>query len=84
MAVVASLFSLWLVLIPFTPPPVPLHFTRSQYFFIQSKDYLKLKSDVINAFRAGEAKAGNVATIEVAIEALKLAEFATRSLMRQL
>ena len=46
--------------------------------------FLKLKSDVINAFRAGEAKAGNVATIEVAIEALKLAEFATRSLMRQL
>lgn len=54
------------------------------YFFIQSDDYWTLKKDVINAFRAGEAKAGNVATIEVAIEALKLAEFATRSLMRQL
>jgi len=54
------------------------------YFFIQSDDYWTLKKDVIKAFRAGEAKAGNVATIEIAIEALKLAEFATRSLMRQL
>ena len=70
-------------IVAFAFPSLPL-FSSPQYFFIQSKDYLKLKSDVIEAFRAGEAKAGNVATIEVAIEALKLAEFATRSLMRQL
>lgn len=53
------------------------------YFFTNSNDYWKLKSDVIEAFRNGSSKAGNVATIDVAIEALKLAEFATRSLMRQ-
>jgi len=54
------------------------------YFFVQAKDYWRLKTDVIEAFRKGEGRAGNVATIQTAIEALKLADFATNSLMRQL
>lgn len=54
-----------------------------EYFLSQSDDYLTLKTNVVRAFGEG-TDAGDVATIEVAIEALKLAEFATASLMRQL
>jgi len=54
-----------------------------EYFLTQSDDYDTLKTNVVRAFADG-TDAGDVATIDVAIEALKLAEFATKSLMRQL
>ena len=54
-----------------------------EYFLTQSDDYDILKTNVVRAFADG-TDAGDVATIDVAIEALKLAEFATKSLMRQL
>ncbi|GMI30968.1 hypothetical protein TeGR_g5715 [Tetraparma gracilis] len=53
------------------------------YFHTQGADYLALKTRVVDAFRTG-GTAGSVATIDVGIEALKLAEFITRSVTRQL
>jgi predicted dehydrogenase len=53
------------------------------YFFVQRKDYLELKNRVINAVLDG-TEAEGVATIQVGIEALKLAEFATESLNKAL
>lgn len=46
------------------------------YFFVQSDDYLTLKNLVIDSALEGKP-AGNVATIEIGIEALKLAEYLT-------
>jgi len=49
------------------------------YFFVQSDDYLVLKDRVIkSALKGGEAE--DVATIQTAIEALKLAEYCTKEL----
>lgn len=53
------------------------------YFFVQSDDYLELKSRVVDA--CIEEKAANgVATIDVAIEALRLGEYATDKLKNEL
>lgn len=46
------------------------------YFFIQSDDYFTLKNVVINS-ALENTSAGNVATIQIAINALKLAEYFT-------
>ena len=49
------------------------------YFFIQSDDYLELKNRVVDSTLAG-VDAPGVATIQVGIEALKLAEYGTEEL----
>lgn len=53
------------------------------YFFVQSDDYLELKNRVVDACLTGK-KAEGVATITVAINALKLAEYATDKLNKEL
>jgi len=53
------------------------------YFFVQSDDYLELKKRVVDACLTGKPAEG-VATITVAIEALKLAEYATEKLNKEL
>ena len=49
------------------------------YFFIQSDDYLELKNRVVNSMVDGVV-ASDVATIDTAIEALRLAEYCTEKL----
>jgi len=49
------------------------------YFFVQSDDYLELKTRVVDSCLSGKDAEG-VATISVAIEALKLAEYGTEEL----
>lgn len=46
------------------------------YFFVQSDDYLTLKNLVVNSV-LDDKPAGSVATIQIAIDALKLAEYFT-------
>ena len=53
------------------------------YFFVQSDDYLELKSRVVHGILKNETPE-SVATIGVGIEALKLAEFGTQQLMKEL
>jgi len=53
------------------------------YFFVQSDDYKELKTRVIDACLSGDDAEG-VATIAVAIEALKLAEYGTAQLSKEL
>lgn len=53
------------------------------YFFVQSDDYLELKNRVVSAC-LNDVDAEGVATISVAIEALKLAEYGTAELKKQL
>ena len=53
------------------------------YFFSNSKDYLQLKTEVVDMYLGGGSE-GTVATIDVAIEALKLAEWVTSELEVQL
>ena len=54
------------------------------YFFVQSDDYLELKSRVVDSIISNKRAANGVATIETAIEALKLAEYGTNQLMKEL
>ena len=51
------------------------------YFFIQSDDYLELKDRVIRSILEG-TEAKDVATIETAIDALRLAEYCTEKLSK--
>jgi len=53
------------------------------YFYVQSPDYLTLKQRVINAI-ASSTTADGVATIDTAVESLKVAEYLTPVLMEQL
>ena len=53
------------------------------YFYVQSPDYLTLKQRVINAI-ACSTTADGVATIDTAVESLKVAEYLTPKLMEQL
>ena len=53
------------------------------YFYVQSPDYQTLKERVAAAIANSEPAEG-VATIEVAVEALKVAEYLTPILMEQL
>jgi hypothetical protein len=53
------------------------------YFFVQSDDYLELKNRVVDS-TLGERDAPGVATIQVGIEALKLAEYGTEELNKAL
>jgi len=53
------------------------------YFFVQSDDYFELKSRVVKSILSGEVAEG-VATIDIAVDALKLAEFGTDQLMKTL
>jgi len=53
------------------------------YFFSNSEDYWVLKDRVISALKSDETAEG-VATIDVAIEALRLAEFVTVNIQYQL
>jgi predicted dehydrogenase len=53
------------------------------YFLVQSDDYLELKNRVIDAILADKEPKG-IATIDVAIEALKLAEYGTEELNKAL
>jgi predicted dehydrogenase len=53
------------------------------YFFAQDPDYLKLKELVVNNFANGTPAEG-VATIDIAIETLKVAEYLTPILQEQL
>jgi len=53
------------------------------YFFVQSDDYLELKDRVIMSALAGKEAEG-VATIQIAIDALKLAEHCTEQLTNAL
>lgn len=50
------------------------------YFFVQSDDYDELKTRVVNSCLE-DKQAEGVATIKIAIEALKLAEYGTEKLM---
>lgn len=53
------------------------------YFYVQSPDYLTLKQRVINAI-AYSTTADGVATIDTAVESLKVAEYLTPILIDQL
>ncbi len=53
------------------------------YFYVQSPDYQTLKERVATAIAKSESAEG-VATIEVAVETLKIAEYLTPILMEQL
>ena len=53
------------------------------YFFVQSDDYLELKNRVVDSTLGGRDAPG-VATIQVGIEALKLAEYGTEELNKAL
>jgi hypothetical protein len=53
------------------------------YFYVQSPDYETLKQRVVHSVTTSEAAEG-VATIEVAVETLKVAEYLTPLLMKQL
>lgn len=53
------------------------------YFYVQSPDYETLKQRVVNAVATTEPAEG-VATIEVAVKTLKVAEYLTPLLMKQL
>lgn len=53
------------------------------YFFVQSDDYLVLKTRVVEAILAGKDAEG-VATISIGVDALKLAEFGTAQLNESL
>jgi hypothetical protein len=46
------------------------------YFFVQSDDYLVLKNRAVNSLLVGKSPE-SVATIKIAIDALKLAEYFT-------
>lgn len=50
------------------------------YFFIQSDDYLELKKLVVNSLLDNSPPAEEIATIDTAIEALRLAEYCTEKL----
>jgi predicted dehydrogenase len=50
------------------------------YFFIQSDDYLELKNLVVESVLGDSNAANEVATIDTAIEALRLAEYCTQKL----
>jgi hypothetical protein len=53
------------------------------YFYVQSPDYQTLKQRVVHAVATSEPAEG-VATIEVAVDTLKVAEYLTPILMKQL
>jgi hypothetical protein len=53
------------------------------YFFTQDPDYVTVKERVAKFTATGE-KAEGVATISVAVETLRVAEFLTPTLMEQL
>ncbi len=53
------------------------------YFYVQSPDYQTLKQRVVHAVATSEPAEG-VATIDVAVETLKVAEYLTPILMEQL
>ena len=53
------------------------------YFFAQDPDYLKLKQLVVQNTLSGAAADG-VATIDIAVETLKVAEYLTPILQKQL
>merc|ERR1712238_16403 len=53
------------------------------YFFVQSGDYQELKDRVVDACITGK-EADGVATITVAVEALRLAEYVTEKLKKAL
>lgn len=53
------------------------------YFFVQDPDYLALKQRVVNSVTTGE-DADGVATIGIAVDSLKLAEYLTPILKEQL
>jgi len=53
------------------------------YFFVQSDDYWTLKTRVLDSMIKGEDAEG-LATIDVGIEAMKLAEYGTAQLMKAL
>lgn len=50
------------------------------YFFIQSDDYLELKTLIVESILGDSNAANEVATIDTAIEALRLAEYCTQKL----
>jgi len=54
-----------------------------EYFLTQDADYWNMKETVLEGFADGTG-GGDVATIDVGIEALKLAEFITKSVKQQL
>lgn len=54
------------------------------YFYMQDPDYSELKERVAKACITQQSKPNGVATIETAIEALKLAEYLTPILQKQL
>lgn len=53
------------------------------HFFVQCDDYLELKNRVVDSTLGGRDAPG-VATIQVGIEALKLAEYGTEELNKAL
>ena len=53
------------------------------YFFVQSHDYLVLKETVVESALSG-SEAKSVATIQIAIDALKLAEYFTEEVNKAL
>ena len=52
------------------------------YFFVQSEDFLELKRRVISCVLDEKDVAEGVATIDIGVEALRLAEYATEKLTR--
>lgn len=54
------------------------------YFYVQDPDYCKLKQRVAQTIASGGGSAEGVATIGVAVETLRVAEYLTPTLMEQL
>ena len=52
------------------------------YFFVQSEDFLELKNRVVRCVIHDRESAEGVATIDIGVEALRLAEYATQELTK--
>lgn len=65
-------------------PHFPSHFVQTQpYFFSQDPDYITVKERVA-AFCATGKEATGVATIDIAVETLRVAEYLTPTIQEQL
>ena len=60
-----------------------LGLTRQPYFFSQDPDYITVKERVA-AFCATGADATGIATVDIAVDTLRVAEYLTPTLQKQL
>lgn len=64
-------------------PPPPPHRPFQPYFFVQDPDYIALKERVANLCANG-VEATGVADINIAVETLRVAEYLTPTMQKEL